>query len=97
MGTGGYEDRTKSYRRKRQKGISKIYVISLKFVLFVLNVLSQNVIVYHEAKGIQPTVPFQSVARGYSLAAGSSGSGSDPGLDAPPIWILSSVGRAGGC
>ena len=36
-----------------------------------------------EAKGIQPTAPPQSVARCHSLAAGSSGSGSNPGLDAP--------------
>ena len=52
---GGYEDGEKGHRSKCKNGISKIYVCGIKFVTNVTNVTNQNVIVYHEAKGIQPT------------------------------------------
>lgn len=55
MGVGGYEDGEKGHRSKCKNGISKIYVCGIKFVTNVTNVTNQNVIVYHEAKGIQPT------------------------------------------
>lgn len=55
MGAGGCEDGAEGYRSKCKNGISKIYVCGIKFVTNVTNVTNQNVIVYHEAKGITPT------------------------------------------